>query len=501
MNPTLSIMLQNVAAQSSPDKTALVCQEEAISYRKLQEAWQHWKNTLCAAGLQAQKRVGILANSKKNALFAIGGVILAENVYVPLDKNAPIERNLHIIEDNQLHALLLDKTIEPSYLPHLQQYDCVELEEFYLLQRPQNPILQQPIPDDLAYILNTSGSTGKPKGVMITHDNALSFVDWADETFGFSENDVFASIAPFHFDLSIFDVYVALKNKATLALFEPEETQNPRLLAALLEKYKGSILYATPTLLSALVNYGKLQRYDHSALRCVFFAGEVFPIPPLRKLKTQWEQARFFNLYGPTETNVCTWFEIPSIAADRLQPFPIGKDCSHIQTKIMNNEAEGELLVSGRAVTPGYWQQMAKSQAVLEKDENDTQWYKTGDIVKRNEAGDYVFLGRRDRMVKRRGYRIELDEIEKCIGQNVDLEQVAVVAHEAEQHQIVIICYYKLKQNHSPQKAVSSNELREYSLSVLPIYMLPDKFEALENIPTTSTQKVNYQALLAQVQK
>ena len=194
-------------------------------------------------------------------------------------------------------------------------------------------------PRDLAYILYTSGSTGKPKGVMLSHENGVSFVDWCSEVFDPGPDDRFSSHAPFHFDLSILDIHVSLKHGATLVLVGEDIGKDPERLAALIAEQRISIWYSAPSILALLAQYGKLEGRDYSALRLVLFAGEVFAAKHLRSLTRQWPGRRYFNLYGPTETNVCTFYEVPTPIPDEcVTPPPIGRVCSHLRGKVVDPE-------------------------------------------------------------------------------------------------------------------------------------------------------------------
>lgn len=437
-------------------------------------------------------RVCVLTLSKQNGIDAIAGILLSGNVCVPLDCHSPGARLRNIINDVQPVAIVIDQEAAELHSSILSSFKTSRLEVGHLIlltfDEERRALC---MPPDLALILYTSGSTGVPKGVMVSHENAMTFIRWAVSAFPCSSTDVFSSIAPLHFDLSIFDVFVSYWFHATLQLYDQNVTKNPLLLASKLSKDKVTVLYATPTLLSLLLNHGKLEKYDFSALRYVLFAGEVFPFQSLKKLMSVWEHASFFNLYGPTETNVCTFFPLD----DEVQhPVPIGSACYANTTSIEGNKTEGELIVSGPGISSGYWNNDVLNQSKFFTDSRNVRWYRTGDIVKKADAG-YIYLGRNDRMVKRRGYRIELDEIEHVVSTHTDLVSAAVISREVQDEPVKIICYYQLQ----PETDISQQELRAFFLESLPLYMIPDSFILLEHIPKTNTQKINYQLLKQKV--
>jgi amino acid adenylation domain-containing protein len=354
--------------------------------------------------------------------------------------------------------------------------------------------------DDLAYILYTSGSTGKPKGVMLSHRNAVSYVDWCSEVFGPSEDDRFSSHAPFHFDLSILDLYVPLKHAATVVLINADQGKEPAGLAALIAERRLTIWYSTPTILTMLAQYGKMERHDFGTLRYVFFAGEVFPVKHLRAVKALLPRPRFFNLYGPTETNVCTYHEIPrEVEPDRTQPYPIGKVCEQFRARVVDEDgvdvargAEGELIIAGPGVLVGYWNLPDRTAQAFFVDQEGERWYRTGDLVLEDADGVFTYVGRRDRMVKRRGYRIELGEIESGLYKHPDVKEAAVVALKDADGGVRIKAFLA---SNGPTLSVIT--LKQFCAQVLPTYMSPDAFGFIEVLPKTSTDKVDYQRLVA----
>jgi acyl-coenzyme A synthetase/AMP-(fatty) acid ligase len=248
-----------------------------------------------------------------------------------------------------------------------------------------------------------------------------------------------------------------------------------------------------------LAQYGNLERHDYSALRMVLFAGEVFPVKHLRTLCALLPRPKYFNLYGPTETNVCTFYEVPApIPQERTVPYPIGKSCSHLRCKVVDEQGcetttgeEGELCVSGRGVMQGYWALPEQTARGFLVDNAGIRWYRTGDIVVEAEDGNYTYRGRRDRMVKRRGYRVELGEIEVGLYRHPLVKEAAVVATPDEEAGVKITAFLSCRELKHP----SLIELKRFCVEHLPQSMIPDRFSWHDALPKTSTDKIDYQRL------
>jgi acyl-coenzyme A synthetase/AMP-(fatty) acid ligase len=283
-----------------------------------------------------------------------------------------------------------------------------------------------------------------------------------------------------------------------VVLIGEEIGKDPLRLAALIAEARLTIWYSAPSILSILAQYGNLSQYDYSRLRHVLFAGEVFPIKHLRATKALVPHPRYFNLYGPTETNVCTYYEIPSVIPDdRATPYPIGKTCSRLRAKLVDAQAstavagdEGELCISGPALMQGYWNLPEQTARAFLTDTAGVRWYRTGDIVIEDADGNYQYVGRRDRMVKRRGYRIELGEIEAGLYRHPAVREAAVIAL-ADENGVRIKAFVSCQEGKRP----SIIELKKFSAEVLPLYMVPDLFSFQRTLPQTSTGKIDYQRL------
>jgi acyl-coenzyme A synthetase/AMP-(fatty) acid ligase len=317
------------------------------------------------------------------------------------------------------------------------------------------------------------------------------------------EHDRFSSHAPFHFDLSILDLYVPLKHGAAVVLFGETLGKEPLSLGKTISEKRISIWYSAPSILSMLAQQGRLEQHEWRDLRMVLFAGEVFPVKHLRALKSLWPAPKYFNLYGPTETNVCTWYEIPSeVPAHRTEPYPIGRVCAHYRDQVIDHDGqqlpegrEGELCLAGPGVMQGYWDLPEQNDRVFFTDRDGVRWYRTGDVVSRDADGNYRFLGRRDRMIKKRGYRIELGEIESVLYTHPSVKEVAAVARENDDG-VSINAFVSTKEG----QRLSLIAIKRFCAEQLPLYMVPDTFTFLPELPKTSTDKIAYQELKARLE-
>lgn len=498
------------SARRFPDRVAAADPDgTALTYREIDARASRIAGFLVDRGVRRGDRIGLALPKTTAALTAVFGVLKAGAAYVPVDWTGPTARIETIFTDCQVRAIFADcrraDLASGSETPILLGGDMPPGAEGFAWETvlghpPMEGNGPERHPDDLAYILYTSGSTGVPKGVTLTHRNATSFVDWCSSVFAPSEHDRFSSHAPFHFDLSILDIYLSLKHGGTVYLIPEELGKQPKDLARFIADRKLTVWYSTPAILGLLGEFGDLHKFDYSSLRTVLFAGEVFPVKQLRRVVEHWPHPAYYNLYGPTETNVCTFAEIPTpIPGDRAEPYPIGWPCSHCAALVLDGDeevkagSEGLLYISGPSVFSGYWGRPEESAAAfVERD--GVRWYNTGDVVKQNGSDGFRYVGRRDRMVKRRGYRIELGEIERCLYQHAAIAGAAVVALPHPEAGMRIAAYLVAPVDSRP----SIVELKVFCSRNLPAYMSPDVFLFLDALPMTSTNKVNYQELIRQ---
>lgn len=508
------------SVQNDPESVAVRHKGQSLTYGELDTQSTQLAVALQARGVERADRVGIYLEKSLEAIVTIFGILKIGAVYVPLDTSAPKQRIGFIVEncamkgivgsaDNlkKLHAkqpttLTAVQTVVSVGALHSEAFSTVVAWEDVLGGTAEFRPPPTLIEDDLAYIIYTSGSTGTPKGVMISHRASLTFVNWAHDTFNFQSTDRVSNHAPLHFDLSILDIFSTIKAGATIILVPPSLSVFPRNLADFIAREQITIWYSVPSALTRLVLYGQLERHDYPHLRTVLFAGEVFPIKYLRELMEKLPHPRYFNLYGPTETNVCTYYEVTDpLPPERTQPLSIGKACENYETFVLdagNNIAlpgmEGELCARGPGVMSGYWglpERTAQSRTLfaLHPTLGAEMIYRTGDIVREEADGNYSYLGRRDGMIKSRGYRIEIGEIESALYSHAGVQEAAVVPIPDDEIGNLIKAFVVV------DEGVSLAELKAHCATSLPQYMLPHAFDFLDALPKTSTGKIDKQRL------
>jgi amino acid adenylation domain-containing protein len=510
------------SARHVPRRTAVEdAAGAAVTYAELDALAGRVRDRLRRLGVAPGDRVGIYLRKSIDAIAAIYGILKAGAAYVPVDPLAPPARNAYILDDCSVSAAVVGAEFEAALREEIGRLGAVpplllvRAEEGAVPlraaldredARDSAPAVEtaRPTAEALAYILYTSGSTGRPKGVMLSHRNATSYIDWCSAVFAPTSEDRLSNHAPLHFDLSILDLFLAAKHGAALVPVGEAVGKDPSRLAELIAEKRLTIWYSAPSILTLLAQYGDLARHDASALRIVLFAGEVFPVKHLRALKALWPAPRYFNLYGPTETNVCTYFEVPrEIPPERTAPYPIGSACSHFRVKVVDGDGapvapggEGELCAAGDGVMQGYWNLPVENARAFLADPSGERWYRTGDIVVEDAAGNFVYVGRRDRMVKRRGYRVELGEIEAGLYRHPDIEEAAVIALPDAEAGVRIKAVLACRGGRRP----SLIALKRFCAEALPLYMVPDLFAFVDALPKTSTGKTDYQKLTAEGQ-
>lgn len=498
-------------AEIAPEALAVKGPDASLSYGELDRMANRFAQVLAQLGVRRGHRVGLWLDKSSCMVAAMQGVLRLRAIYVPLDPLSPASRICTIVRDCDMQVLITTRqrseNVLSSGLSHLQSLymesentnslwrDLVALSDAAHLEarsEENTPFSLSDVGSDeneTAYILYTSGSTGKPKGVCISNRNALAFIEWALNTLKATPNDRFANHAPLHFDLSVLDLYVAFSAGASVFLIPDVVSSIPQYLVNCIIQEQLTVWYSVPSVLVLMMEYGGFLELETLPLRAILFAGEPFPLKHLKKLYQRWSQhVRMLNLYGPTETNVCTFYELTHLPENQEDPIPIGKCCSGDRVWAQKEDGtiaqpgeEGELMVEGPTVMVGYWGQPGQGHKP----------YATGDLVRLREDGNYVYLGRRDRMVKVRGHRIELDEIETALQQHQAIAEAAVVAVGEELERRLVAFVVPATSEMPPLL-----DIKRHCAERLPRYMIVDEMHCVSELPRTRNGKIDRLALI-----
>lgn len=488
------------SAELAPSAEAVVSGTRRATYAELDQLADRFSLALRAMGVGRGDRVGLFCEKSIAAIAAMQGALRLGAAYVPIDPASPLRRAALIAADCDVAALVVDAPLR-AHLAEARDGAPIPLLRVDL---PWNGVAWDdlsPSPpergprvavgdDDLAYVLYTSGSTGRPKGVALSHRNALSFVHGMVELLEPSPNDRLSNHAPFHFDLSVLDLYVSLAAGATVIMVPEGTAYAPRQLVELVAAERITIWYSVPSALGLMLEHGGLADEPPPSLRAILFAGEPFPLAPLRRLRGAFPNARLVNLYGPTETNVCTLHEVVVVPESGAATVPIGRACCGDQAWAVREDGAraragevGELFVSGPTVMLGYFGEPPRGAAP----------YATGDLVEvldDEPSQAFRYVGRRDQMVKVRGHRVELAEIEGALLEHPAIgEAAAAVVGEGAAAKLVA---FVVPRGPAPPPLL---DVKRHCAERLPRYMIVDDLRALAALPRTPNGKLDRRAL------
>jgi clorobiocin biosynthesis protein CloN4 len=490
--------LLQAAAARSPERPAVCFRGTRLDYAGLLAAADRAAALLTSQGAGPGRCVAFCFHKSPEALVALFGLIRTGATYVPLDPSWPRERVETICREADI-KLWVGNVAPP--LPGLRAVvapPCrgtgVPLESAAF-----EPARGEPVPParGLANILYTSGSTGRPKGIEITALSLLHFSQWVAEYFDLGPADRLANHAPYTFDLSTLDIYAAVRAAAAMCPVPEDVKVLPYQAAKFIADQAITVWYSVPFALVLMLP--KLGAFDLSRLRHVIFAGEVMPKPPLRELARALPAAALTNLYGPTETNVCTFHRVTAQDLADDAPLPIGRPISDTRLWILDEDGRprdddgpGELLVAGPTLTSGYFADpQLTARRLVPAPDGDGLAYRTGDVVSRRADGVLLFHGRGDRLIKYRGHRVEPGEVE-----------VVLCRHSAVKEAVVFLTTHpglgdRLVACVCGGAGLRSADLAAHARAALPGYMVPDAWVFCAALPRTDRGKIDLQALRA----
>ena len=525
-----------------PDKIAFKCGKDQLTYAELATKIQQLATVLRDLGVKKGDLVGLFLNRSIETAIATHGVMLAGGAYVPLNPRAPVSVNQFQIKEGNfkvaitnraqqkslatllrttageqdagpsvrslkystLADLLDSSTSKKSMIPFVVGADNLDVPGCRAIGWEE--VFSQPesfkqksriLSDDLAYIMYTSGSTGTPKGMMHTHRSGLGFARLMAHHFQIRESDVFGSHAPIYFDVSTPGLFTAPLVGATTVIVSDGHTIFPTSLSALFEAERISVWYSVPLALIHLLEKGELEKKELPDLRHILYAGEPFAPKYLRRLMHAFPQIKVSNLYGPAETNVCTYYDLPGPPTTD-EPIPIGDVWKDTDRIILDEKGEeiynfgtGELCIRSVTTMAGYLKQPELTERAFYQRFAESgvgeKFYKTGDLVELDQAGLLHFRGRRDHQLKIRGYRVEPDAVETRILAHSAVSEAAIITRKTDEETLMMVAAVILKEG----SEVPAKELMNFVGEEFPWYAIPEEICFLSSFPRTGSGKVD----------
>ncbi len=476
-------------AEEFPERVACVFGTEELTYSQLNNQANQLARAILSSGVENGNKVGICMSRSMDMMVSILAVLKAGCTYLPMDPGYPKERVQHIVEDSSLMVILTDENGAPLVedgAAKSVQVNTIETEAL------ESSNLGVSISDDqLAYMIYTSGSTGKPKGVMITHRNVVNFCGGVKVKTEFNNEARFLCLTTVAFDIFVLESLVPLMSGNTVVLANEEEQKDMNLLISLVQQTKLDTIQMTPSHLKMLLGTPGVENVLNQ-IKTLMIGGEEFPVALARETAERYS-GRLFNMYGPTETTV--WSSIKEIKKN--EAVTIGSPINNTELLVLDESGNilpegvmGELCIGGEGVSKGYWnkEELTKERFISHPVHSDRKIYRTGDNARLLKNGEVQFLGRTDTQVKVRGFRIELGEIEQHLSNVNGIESCAAAVRVLDEEK-VLVAYITGDVN------LSSGELRNYLMSKIPSYMVPDFIMTLEEMPLTPNGKLDRKAL------
>ena len=491
-------------AVRTPERPALTCGAETLTYAELDRRANQLANRLQALGVGRESLVGICVDRSADMVVALLAVLKAGGAYVPLDPGFPPERIGFMLEDSRLSVLLTQRSIAPQLDGGAAVVVCLDEVRESLESESSDAPRESLEPGDLAYVIYTSGSTGRPKGVQISHGALGNFLRAMQVSPGIGPDDTLVAVTTLSFDISMLELLLPLVDGAKLVVAPREVATDARRLAQLLDSSGATVMQATPSTWRMLLDDGWAGRRGFRAL----VGGEA--LPRTLALDLLATGISVWNMYGPTETTIWS-------AASPVDDGPV-----HLGVPIANTElyildparqlvpvgVPGELHIGGNGLARGYLgrPELTAERFVLDpfSSDPDDRLYRTGDLVRRRHDGRMEFLGRLDHQVKLRGYRIELGEIESGLLRHPEVKEAVVTVREDSPGDQRLVAYLT---RHAPDddtlagatpvRGAGAAELRATLAQRLPDYMVPTAYMFLDAMPQTPNGKIDRASLPA----
>lgn len=472
-------------------KTAISAENHKLTYEELDKKSNQVANMLCRNGVQREDIVAIFVDKSIRTIVSIFGILKAGAAYLPIDILLPDTRIEYMLTKGKANYLLNSSIARKETQDRLKQHGIQEIDMKQQKTYPDTAVDMRQGNQTLAYVMFTSGSQGNPKGVMIEDRGIIRLV--VEETyFPFEQGWNILQSGTLVFDASVFDVYGALLNGATLHLIENNVLLNAEKLKQQILRNQIDMMFLTTPLFHQMV---RLDVSIFEQLNYLVVGGDVLLPKYARILKEHVPKIHLFNGYGPTEnTTFSTFYEVPQDVPENI---PIGKPICYSTAYILDDKKEkvkdgetGELYVGGEGVGRGYSneEKLTGEKFIPDPCTGETM-YRTGDLARMLPDGNIEFVGRCDTQIKLRGFRIEVQEVQNIINSQNIVKECFVMC-EAEGDDKRLAAYVVL------QEATNKEELCGKLKNCMPVYMIPEKLIVLEKLPLNLNGKVDKQQLL-----
>ncbi|WP_197270633.1 non-ribosomal peptide synthase/polyketide synthase, partial [Paenibacillus alvei] len=482
----------------TPEHTAVVFEQERMTYRELNERANKLARTLRGQGARPNELIGVMADRSLDMIVAIMAVLKSGGAYVPIDPEYPEDRIRYMLEDANARLLLTQRHLQTKV-----SFDgtWVLLEEEASYQQDATNL--EPISghSDLCYVIYTSGTTGNPKGVMIEHRHLAAMAGAWKSEYGLHEPGIrWLQWASFSFDVFSGDLVRTLLHGGELILCPSEARANPAEICELLRNCGIHMFESTPALVIPLMEHVHEHRVDIGSLKLLIIGSDLCPADDFHRLIDRFgSHLRIVNSYGVTEACVDSSYYEPQSAVT-VRAIPIGKPLPYVAMYVLGENQSlqpvglaGELYIGGAGVGRGYWNrpELTADKFVDDPFAPGQRMYRTGDLAKWLPDGNIALIGRTDHQVKIRGYRIEIGEVESKLQNTPNVGEAAVVAREDGSGRKVLCAYY------TSERELTAGEWRAALAKELPAYMIPSHFLRLDQMPLTPNGKLDRKGLPA----
>ncbi|MFW6028940.1 MAG: amino acid adenylation domain-containing protein [Halanaerobiales bacterium] len=466
--------------ENNPNNIALIYGNKTITYRELNKKANTLANILIKKGVRSNKIVALFVNKSMDMIIAILAIHIAGGAYLPIDSNYPINRVEYMINDSNIDIIITDKRNKIK-LSNLQK-DIIDLTMIDYSKKGSSIILNNK-KDDLAYLIYTSGTTGNPKAVQVDNSNLSNYIFAFLKEFKLNDHDRFLQQSSICFDASVEEIFPILTVGGAIVIVNKETVLNIKKLLNIIIENGVTFISCSPYLLN------EINKLDCELSNIIFISGgDVLK----EEYISNFKKGQIYNTYGPTEATVCTSFY--HVLNKDKQSIPIGKPITNYQVYILNKNNKllppgyiGELCISGDGISRGYLnkKELTNRKFISNPFVKGSKMYKTGDLAKWLEDGNIEYCGRIDNQINIRGYRIEIEEIERTVESYGNIIRCVLTVEENKSGFKKLIAYLLAYQD------IDIDHLRLYLSGYLPDYMMPVHFIKVNEFPLTSSGKVD----------